>query len=179
MATAPKAVQKAPAKGGAEAAEHPAVAPKKSGKKLILILMILLLAGGGGAAAWYFLGQPAAAPGTHAKKTIDPGKPPVFLVMDPFTVNLQPDGQGEQYLQVAFSLQVGDSKDVEAIKLYLPQVRSRLLLLLSGKKASEISTVEGKKKLADEILAQVRQPLIQDGAPQNAANVFFTSFVIQ
>lgn len=179
MATAPKAAQKAPAKGAPDAAEQTAVAPKKSGKKLILILIVLLLAGGGAAAAWYFLGQPAAAPGAGAKKTVDPGKPPVFLVMDPFTVNLQPDGLGDQYLQIAFSLQVGDSKDVEAIKLYLPQVRSRLLLLLSGKKASEISTVEGKKKLADEILAQVRQPFIPDGAPQNAVNVFFTSFVIQ
>lgn len=179
MATAPKAVQKAPAKGGAEAAEHAGAAPKK-GNKLILILLVLLLVGGGaGGAAWYFLGRPAAAPGPAAKKVVDPGKPPVFLVMDPFTVNLQPDGQGEQYLQVAFSLQVGDSKDVEAIKLYLPQVRSRLLLLLSGKKASEISTVEGKKKLADDILEQVRQPFIQGGAEQNATNVFFTSFVIQ
>ncbi|RJG01165.1 flagellar basal body-associated protein FliL [Noviherbaspirillum sedimenti] len=178
MATAPKSVQKAPAKGATEAAEQPAAAAKKSGKKGLLILLILLLAVGGGAAAWYFLGQKNSAHGTE-KKSIDPSKPPVFMVMEPFTVNLQPDGLGDQYLQVAFSLQVGSEKDVEAIKLYLPQVRSRLLLLLSGKKASEISTVDGKKKLADEIMAQVRQPFIAGVAPQNVTNVFFTSFVIQ
>lgn len=178
MATAPKAVQKAPAKGAPEVVELPAVASKKSGNKLILIILILLLAAGGGG-AWYFLGQSTAAPGANAKKTVDPSKPPVFLVVEPFTVNLQPDGAGDQYLQVAFSLQLSDAKDAESIKLYLPHVRSRVLLLLSGKKAAEISTVEGKKKLADEILVLMRQPFVPGGAPQNVTHVFFTSFVIQ
>lgn len=181
MATAPKAAQKAAAKGAAPEAGESAAAPK-SNKKLILIIAILLigLAGGGGA-AWFFLGHKNEDDG-HAKakaKKNDPAKPPVFMVMEPFTVNLQPDGAGDQFLQVAFSLQVIDQKDVDTIKLYLPQIRSRLLLLLSGKKASEISTPAGKKKLADEIVTQVKQPFTPDGPEQNVTNVFFTSFVIQ
>lgn len=172
MATAPKAAPKAPA------ADQAAEAPKKSGKLIFILLGALLLAGGGGGAAWYFLGQKNQA-GTAESKAVEPSGPPVFLVVDPFTVNLQPDGAGDQYLQVAFSLQVAGEKDVEAIKLYLPQMRSRLLLLLSGKKASEISTVEGKKKLAEEILEQVKQPFTPGGKPQKVTNVFFTSFVIQ
>lgn len=178
MATAPKAAQKAPAKGAPDGADQASDAPKKSGKKMIVILLGALLAAGGGGAAWYFLGQKDHGDAT-AHKEVEPSGPPVFLVVDPFTVNLQPDGAGDQYLQVAFSLQVGGEKDVEAIKLYLPQMRSRLLLLLSGKKASEISTVEGKKKLADEILDQVKQPFTPGGKPQKVMNVFFTSFVIQ
>jgi flagellar FliL protein len=178
MATAPKAAQKAPAKGAPESAEPSAAAPKKSGMKKLVILLIALLAAGGGGAAWYFLGQKSHAQ-TAGHKPVEPSGPPVFLVVDPFTVNLQPDGAGDQYLQVAFSLQVASEKDVESIKLYLPQMRSRLLLLLSGKKASEISTVEGKKKLAGEILEQVKQPFTPGGAPQKVTNVFFTSFVIQ
>lgn len=177
MATAPKAAQKAPAKGAPEAAEHVADAPKKSGKKKIAILVITLLAAGGGG-AWYFLGQKSHAD-TASHKQAEPAVPPVFMVIEPFTVNLQPDGAGDQYLQVAFSLQVGSEKDVEAIKLYLPQLRSRMLLLLSGKRASEISTVDGKKKLAEEILEQVKQPFTPGAAPQKATHVFFTSFVIQ
>jgi flagellar FliL protein len=174
MATAPKAVAKAPVKGAPEAPAAP-----KSGSKLILVLAALVL--GAAAAAggtWYFLGSQNT---THkeAKKTDEPGKPPVFLVIEPFTVNLQPDGMGDQYLQIAFSLQVGDDKQLENLKPYLPQLRSRLLLLLSGKKASEISTVVGKNKLAEEILAQAKQPYVPGGSPQNVTNVFFTSFVIQ
>ncbi len=175
MATAPKAVPKAPLKS-APAEPPAAAAPKKSGKKLMLIVLILvILLGAGGGLAWYFLGNKASG-STPAKVE---AKPPVFVVLEPFTVNLQPEDNGDQYLQVAFSLQVADQKDVDIIKQYLPQVRSRLLLLLSGKTASEILTIEGKKALSDEIVAQVKLPFVPGTAPQNVTNVFFTSFVIQ
>lgn len=195
MATAPKAATKAPAKGGEE--PPPPAAPKKSGKKLVIILVVLLLLlGGGGGAAWFFLGQqkeeaPAAEgeEGAHAAsasasasasaKSKEPPKPPTFMVIEPFTVNLQSDGSGDRFLQVAFSLQVGDQQEVDMIKMYMPQVRSRLLLLLSGKKAAEISTPDGKKLLAEEIIAQVKQPFAPGVSAQKVSNVFFTSFVIQ
>jgi len=181
MATAPKAAQKAAApEPAAEAAP-----PKKSKKKLIIILsVVLLLLAGGGGAAWFFLGEDPPAEGEGAekvKKPVNPKdiKPPVFLVMEPFTVNLQPDGAGEQFLQVAFSMQVTDQQGVDQIKLYLPQIRSRLLLLLSGKKASQISTPEGKKKLAQEIIDTAKQPPVSGLPPFSITDVFFTSFVIQ
>ena len=98
--------------------------------------------------------------------------------MEPFTVNLQQEGS-DQFLQISMTIQVSDEKQVEEIKLYMPQVRSRILLLLSGKKASEVNTAEGKKKLADEIIAQIKQPFVAGGKPQDVSNVFFTSFVIQ
>lgn len=182
MATAPKAATKAPAKGAPEASEQQApVTPKKSKKKLILFMLIMLmLLGVGGGAALMLLGEEEVDPDAPPKAAKqDPAKPPVFMVMDPFTVNLQPDGAGEQFLQLSFSLQVTDQKEVDLIKLYLPQVRSRLLLLFSGKRASEISTPDGKKKLAEEVLAQVNQPFTPGAPPQGVKNVFFTSFVIQ
>ena len=112
----------------------------------------------------------------HAKP--NPAAPPVFSQMDPFTVNLQADG-GEQFLQTAFTLKVGSQADVDAIKLYLPQVRSRVLLLLSSKRGAEIATVEGKKKLAEEIIEQLTQPLGKGAQPLVVTDVFFTAFVIQ
>ena len=45
----------------------------------------------------------------------------------------------------------------------MAKVRSRVLLLLSGKKASEINTVEGKQQLAGEILAVVKKPFAEHG----------------
>lgn len=174
MATAPKAAPKVvPIDENAE----PAPAPKKSKKKLVLLLAVLVLLLGGGAGALFLFGggeQPAAA----ARKP-EPPKPPVFLPLEQFTVNLQPDGAGDQFLQIAFTLQVADQEQVDLIKTYMPLVRSRLLLLLSSKKASEISSVDGKKKLSDEIIAQVKQPFIPKGPPQAVTGVFFTSFVIQ
>jgi flagellar FliL protein len=168
MATSKAAAKPAQAEGGA----------KSKSKLFIIIGAAVVLLGAGGGGAWYFLGHKTethAAP-AHAKPA--PGAPPVFAQMDPFTVNLQAEG-GEQFLQTAFTLQVGSQADVDAIKLYLPQVRSRVLLLLSSKHGPEISTVEGKKKLAEEIIAQLKQPFSPGAQPLNVSDVFFTAFVIQ
>jgi flagellar FliL protein len=106
-------------------------------------------------------------------------KPPVFVVVDPFTVNLQPESGVDQFLQIAFTLQVSNPKQEELVKLYMPQVRSRMLMLLSGKKASELTSTDGKKKLSEEIITQVKESFLPKGAKQGVINVFFTSFVIQ
>ncbi|HEY8023040.1 MAG TPA: flagellar basal body-associated protein FliL [Burkholderiaceae bacterium] len=178
MATAPKAAPKAGAKPVTpEVVEAPV--PKKSKKKLILLIvgaLVIVSAAGGGAFLFLRGGASAAEEKKEAKS--EPAKAPMFVTMEPFTVNLQSEGT-EQFLQVAFTLQVPDAAQEETIKNFMPQVRSRLLLLLSSKKASELTTVEGKKKLTEEIIASVNQPFSPKGPPQAVSNVFFTSFVIQ
>jgi flagellar FliL protein len=156
-------------------------APANSKKKLVLILGlvgVLAVAGGGG--AWFMLKDKGeAAPAKSSKKAhaVRSG-PPVYVVIEPFTVNLQPEN-GEQYLQLAFTLQVSDELEVEVIKSNMPKVRSRLLLLLSSKRASEINTPEGKQQLSAEIMEQVRMPFEERGAQQDVSEVLFTSFIIQ
>ena len=176
MATSgPKSVPKSVPKASAEVEEEAPVV-KKSRKKLVIILLAVILLAGGGAGAWYFMGQKAPAGEQHVKA--EPAKPPVFLVMDPFTVNLQSDGT-DQFLQASFTLQVGSPEQVDLLKLYMPQVRSRLLLLLSSKKATEINTAEGKKQLNADIIASIKQPFTPGAKPQEINDVFITSFVIQ
>ncbi|MBB5608704.1 MULTISPECIES: flagellar basal body-associated protein FliL [unclassified Janthinobacterium] len=162
----------------ADASLAPAGASKK--KLLIIVLASVLLAGGiGGGAAWYFLhGKADKEDGAPAKKKVSKAGPPVFVPIDSFTVNLQPEN-GEQYLQIAFTLQVPNPEEMDNIKLNMPKVRSRLLLLLSGKKASELNTVEGKQQLAAEIIAQVNQPFVDKGPEQEVSDVLFTAFIIQ
>jgi len=151
---------------------------KSGSKKLIIILLLVLLAGGGGAAAaWFFFLQHPAEHKDEAPKPQAP-KPPVFMSLETFTVNLQPDPD-DQYLQVDVTLKVGGPEVVEAIKLHMPEVRNRMLMLLSSKKSSEISTPEGKKQLIDEIIAQLKEPFNAGEKPQEVTGVFFTSFVIQ
>ncbi len=165
------ATKAAPKAGGTDEAK-----PKKS-KTLIIVLALVILLAGGGAGAWYFMTQKAAAPAHAADKHAE-AKPPVFLPMEAFTVNLQAEN-GEQFLQTTFTLQVTDQAQVELIKLYLPHVRSRMLLLLSSKKASDILSVEGKNKLSDEILSIFKQPFTPQGPTIMVNNVLFTSFVVQ
>jgi flagellar protein FliL len=190
---APKLVAKpgtnTASKGSPEGDDGAPVIKKKSKKKTILIASIAaVVLGAAGGAAFYFTGgsdSPAAATdpdapqAEEAKAKAGPEQPPLFVVVEPFTVNLQHEGSGDQFLQISFSLQLSDRKQEELFKLYQPQARSRLLLLLSGKKASEISSVEGKKKLAEEIVEQMKIPFSPQSAPLDIKDVFFTSFVIQ
>ena len=170
MATA----KKASAPEGAAAGE---AKPKKK-STLIIAIAVLFLAGAlGGGGAWYFLGNKAAADGAAEAKAAPP-KPPVFSALEPFVVNLQPE-MGEQYLQVAMTLQVPEQIQADQIKTYMPMIRSRLLVLLSNKRASELTTPDGKNKLAEEIIATLNEPYAPGAAPLGISSVFFTAFVIQ
>lgn len=136
---------------GAPAAE--ADAPKKGKKKLILIAGVLVLAlGGGGAGAWYFM-RPADA---ESEKTAEPDKPSQFVPLESFTVNLLAADGSPQYLQAGLTLKLKHDVKADAIKERMPEIRNRILLILSGKKAAELLPVAGKQQLATELSATVR-----------------------
>jgi flagellar FliL protein len=156
------------------AADAPAGSNKKK-MMIIIIAAVLVLAGGGGGAAWFFL--QAKQPSEHVKEVKKFG-PPVFVSIDTFIVNLQSEGD-DQFLQANLTLQVQNPDHVELIKLNMPKVRNRLLMLLSSKKPSEINTIEGKQQLAAEIIAQVNLPFNDKGPEQEVSDVMFTSFIIQ
>jgi flagellar protein FliL len=165
-----------------------AAAPAAGGKSKLFIMIgaLVLVLGLGGGGAWYFMhgsgGEDAAEPARKehggGKKKSKKEAPPEYLAIEPFTVNLQPEN-GDQYLRVAFTLQVDGAEQAELIKANMAKVRSRVLLLLSGKKASEINTVEGKQQLAGEILAVVKEPFESRGDEQEVSDVLFTEFIIQ
>ena len=149
--------------------------PKKSRKKLFMVTaVVLLLAAAGGGGFWYF-NQASATP-AQAKQ--EPPKPPVFVSLETFTVDLQPD-PAEQFLQVDLTLQLPDEEQAKIVQQHMPEVRNRLLMLLTSKKSSEITTIDGKKQLGREISAQLDQPFTAGVKLQQAPGVFFTSFVIQ
>ncbi|MDX8399275.1 MAG: flagellar basal body-associated FliL family protein [Gallionellaceae bacterium] len=137
-------------------------APKSSKKKLIIIILVVLLAGG--VSAWYFLFNKHSGASTQEHKVEIP-KDPTFIPLDVFTVNLQHE-DSDQYLQISFSFKVFDPEIPEKIDAVLPEIRSKLNLLLSSKFPSELSTVEGKKKLAAEIVVASNRVLGIRNAPQ-------------
>ncbi len=164
--------------------EEGSPAPKK--RRYLKILLVLLpfmgVAAGG---AWYLLQEreqatdtkAGAAKGTPAKAASS--RLPAFVPLEAFTVNLQHDDAGSQYLQVGLALKVADAGAVDAIKLRMPEIRNRVLLLLSGKKASEITTSEGKTALSTELTREVNLVLAGGAPSQSIDSVLFTSFVIQ
>jgi flagellar FliL protein len=148
-----------------------------SKKKLLAIVGGAMLVVVIGAAAAWFMTAGGSSAGAKEHKA-EKAEPPEYIALEPFTVNLQPEN-GDQYLQVQFTLQVANAENAELIKANMAKVRSRVLLLLSGKRASEINTVEGKHALAKEIVASVKQPFVDKGQPQQVSDVLFTAFIIQ
>jgi len=152
-----------------------APAPNSKKKLLVIGVMALVILGAGGGAAWFFT---KSSDGKEDKHKPVHAEPPVYVPLEQFTVNLHPEN-GDQYLQLQFTLQVPNEEQSKIVKDNMPKVRSRVLLLLSGKKASEISTVDGKRALGKEIIAAVNAPFVDKGAPQEVNDVLFTSFIVQ
>lgn len=144
-------------------------APSKPKKKLILLIAVaLLVLGLGGGAAWYFL-KGGKHGSEEQKVSANLSAQPIFVSLEPFTVNLQRE-QGDQVLQVGLSFKFYNQDLNDKIKNAMPEIRSNLLLLLSSKHASELISVEGKKKLAREIIKAVNTILgIREISPKMSA----------
>ncbi|QTQ38104.1 Flagellar protein [Aromatoleum petrolei] len=123
-----------------------------------------------------------------AVATVDLNKPPTFVPLDPFVVNLAP-AEGERYLQVVMALRVTDAKTGENLKAFMPEIRHQINLLLSSKLPSELSTMEGREALAEEIVRRTNGVLgtpaakTGDGKATTPTGpiqaVLFNSFIIQ
>lgn len=174
----------------------PAEAPKKKGKLLIIIAVVVTLLVVAGGAVFFLMSQghddeeAAAEAEAHESSKVDPSHPPVFVNLEAFTVNLRPEGNIDQYLQVVAVLRVADAKDEETLKAYMPEIRHKILILLSGKRATELSSPEGREHLADEVKVAVNGVLgggapakkgdgHQGGGDGPVQSVLFTSFIIQ
>jgi len=147
-------------------------APKKKSPLVMILVVTLVALGGGVGATWFLLKDQIQTEGGEVKK------PTAFMDLDVFTVNLQPE-DGKHYLQVGLTIKILQTKVGEEIKKQMPEVRNRLLLLLSGKKPSEISTADGKQQLSTEITHEIKESLESESMKEEIIDVLFTSFVIQ
>ena len=146
-------------------------AEKKSGKArlVIIIVAVLLLGGAGGAAAWYY-GQ------LHGySRAQNPGFRQSGNIYRQSAARAQRSASSDQSDLEDWKMPTA----ADLIKLHMPEVRNRVLLLLSSKAASQIAAVDGKKKLAAELLAEINQPFSERQPEHAVESVLFTSFVIQ
>ncbi len=163
-------MSKPPAKPAAPAAKEdtPVATPPKSKKMLIIgvVLLLVIIAGGAG---WFFTRGHAPADGHAEAVKAEPAHEAKFVPLgENFTVNLQRE-EGDQYLQAGITLKVLQPELEEKIKAAMPEIRSKLLFLLSGKKPSELQTAEGKKRLIAEIIVETDTVLGVGTTPAAAA----------
>ena len=133
-------------------------APKSKKMLVIVVGLVLVLALGGGG-AWFLMSKKAAASDEDVEEVshASPKTPPTFLPMDNMVINLADPG-GEKVAQVGITLELNDVKAVDKVKVYLPAIRSGILLLISQRTSEDLLQIEGKEKLAEDILAETMRP---------------------
>jgi flagellar FliL protein len=156
------------------AAATPAAAPAKGKKKLIIIIVaVLAVVALGGVGAVLLLKKPAAeldddyadedggSETAAAAPTIDPKKPPAFVPLDTFTVNLA-DRDAERFAQVGITLEVTDAATADMIKNFMPAVRNNILLAIADRTSAELLQRDGKQQLAERVLRETSRALGYD-----------------
>jgi flagellar FliL protein len=103
---------------------------------------------------------------------------PIFIPIAPFTVTVQ-SADRERIVHVAITLRVADEQSRQRLEKYMPEVRSRILMLLSAQTPEGVSTPQGKVDLSNAIMKVVNKPFspLPDG--QYVTDVLFTEFVVQ
>jgi len=177
---------------------------KPKSKKLLFILIgvvVLALAGAGGA---FFILKKNTAVDEDGEETSQSAKddraarsPPTFLPLEAMVVNLADPG-GNRFAQLGITLQVEDAKAAEAMKVYMPNIRNGILMLISQRTSESMLQMEGKQKLSADIVREVSRvmgfpvpasekvdaessdkPIKKKGVPSPLQAVLFSSFIVQ
>jgi flagellar FliL protein len=135
----------------AEPQQQPEPSRKKKRGKLVPILILVVVLAAGGGVGFYFMQS------AHSEAAVTAPKPPVFVPIETFTVNLLSDPAQMQFMQAGVTLKLSDKSQAELVKDRLPEVRNRILLVLSSKRGSELLSVSGKQKLAAELGEAIRK----------------------
>ena len=147
---------------------------------LIGFLMVLMLGMGGGLfMMWNKLSDiniqaNANASGQPGQEEILEHPLGTIYSLETFIVNLADKG-GNRYLRITMDLELGTPELEPEIQKRLPQVRDGILMILPSKRFEDISSMEGKAALRDEILATLNGFLVEG----EITNIYFKEFVVQ
>jgi flagellar FliL protein len=150
-----------------------------SGKKMMIIGIVgVLLLGGGGGAAWFSMGGDKKEEGEkHAKA--DHGEehadePGPVVELESFQRKLSDRGD-IRFIKFIIKIYLDRPEDKTDYQNKVPAIRDALLVLLSSKESQLLRTVNGKRRIREEIMTRVNGVMSKG----KISNVFFTDFIIQ
>lgn len=158
--------------------------PAKSKLKLIIVgVVALLLAVGlsvGG--TWWVVSKNAAKPEApaEAEHAAAPGKQPAIYepLMPAFVVNFTHQGR-PRYMQVSVALMTRDQAALDALKVHMPLLRNRLVMLFSSQDFEALITPVGKEMLRQQATASVQELAQKEVGKLAVEQVLFTNLVLQ
>jgi len=118
---------------------------------------------------------PVPAPSEHGEGE---AKASLFYAIDPpLVVNFE-DGSAVRFLQISMEVMGKDQKGIDSVQKNMPLIRNNLLLLMSNRDYQSLMSREGKDKLRQEALAEIRAVQKKQGGA-DIEDLLFTSFVVQ
>ena len=136
--------------------------------------LILLLA------AWLLIPQAYAQDEEAMDDPGATGGPARYVDLKPaFVVNY--GGVGRlRYLKTDIALRInGESNGGSDIRHHMPYIRNEIVMLLSKATEEQLSSMEGKELLRQNILEAVRHVLVQETGEQHVDDLLFNSFIVQ
>lgn len=104
---------------------------------------------------------------------------PTYIPLETFTVSLKPtDREADRVLYIGLTLRVKDNKSRDLVQQFLPEIRSRLLMLFSRQTAEILSTDDGKQRLIENIKQDINLPL-GDNQSAMVTDVLFNAFILR
>jgi flagellar FliL protein len=175
-----------------EAAPAPADGEAKPAGKMklisIIVIAVLLAVGLSVGATLFFLGkgddgadkakaeaeaEAAAAPAVPVKL------PAIYEELAPaFVVNFNHQGRA-RYMQVSVALMTRDQAALDALKVHMPVLRNRLVMLFSGQDFAALITPVGKELLRQQATASVQELEQKETDKVSVEQVLFTNLVLQ
>ena len=171
-----------------EAAPAPADGEAKPAGKMkliiIIVIAVLLAIGLSVGATLFFLGKDddgadkaktkAAAASAAAVKL-----PAIYEELAPaFVVNFNHQGRA-RYMQVSVTLMTRDQKALDVLKVHMPVLRNRLVMLFSGQDFATLITPVGKEMLRQQATASVQELEQKETGKVSVEQVLFTNLVLQ
>ena len=155
-------------------------ASKGSNTGLLVIFALIALAGAGfGGYSWWSSHQESTTAGTTDEKRANMPEP-IFMGIEPFTVNLPGMNNGrDRVLYIDMTLRLANERSRKQLHEYLPEVRSRLLLLLSQQSPQTRSTHDGKLQLMKAVKTTLAPTVVQGQPDQEISDVLFTTFILR
>lgn len=115
-------------------------------------------------------GKPAAEEATFRE----------FVEVGPVTANLANDARGSHLLYAKFGLRADSAHTASFLKDHMDELRSAILMNLSGVQADKLMTKEGKSDLINNMIADIGtsfEPMTDD--PIMVGDIILKEFIIQ
>ncbi|WP_350389101.1 flagellar basal body-associated FliL family protein [Castellaniella sp. FW104-7C03] len=151
--------------------------------KFILLLIIIIGASVGGTMLFMNRNSPSTPAANMAATVVPaPAAPvvvaPIFAELEPFTVTLYGEMRN-RILYTAITLRLADEASRKQIEDYMPEVRDRILKVLSSQPLAQVQTPEGRQALSSALKVGLSKTFAPQLPAPQISDVLFTAFVVQ